>query len=166
MRLTPSRAKFLLNIWGPFRGAGIWVQSVAPDWREMTVSMGAHFYNQNVIGTHFGGSLFAMADPLHVVMLMNILGRDYVVWDKDARIEFLKPGRGKLRARGVIDDEVLDGIRSTAETGTACYPRFVVDIVDEEEQVVARIHKTLYIRRKRTADGSERHALEKSAPAL
>ena len=51
--------------------------------------MKLRFWNANDVGTHFGGSLFAMTDAF--------LGSDYVVWDKAASIGYRKPGRGTVR---------------------------------------------------------------------
>ena len=37
--------------------------------------------NQNYVGSHFGGGLFSMTDPFYMLMLMNVLGSEYLVWD-------------------------------------------------------------------------------------
>ena len=55
--------------------------------------MGLNRLNRNYVGTQFGGSLYAMTDPFFMLMLMENLGRDYVVWDKAANIEFVS-GQG------------------------------------------------------------------------
>ena len=69
-------------------GAGIRVTKVAPDFREMEVKMKLKWYNKNYVGSHYGGSMFSMTDPFYMLMLIQILGKDYLVWDKSARIEF------------------------------------------------------------------------------
>jgi acyl-coenzyme A thioesterase PaaI-like protein len=89
----------LINIWGPFRGAGIVVTSLADDWSHARVVLKERLLNRNYVGTHFGGSLFAMTDPFYMLMLMHRLGKGYRVWDRAASIDFLSPGRGTLIAR-------------------------------------------------------------------
>ncbi len=84
-----------------------------------------------------------------MLMLIQVMGRDYVIWDKAARIEFVKPGRGTVRAAfRITDDQVADIIVRTA--GHEKYlPEFTVDITDEAGEIVARVVKTLYIRKKK-----------------
>ena len=33
-------------------------------------------------------------DPIYMLMLLKILGPEYIVWDKSANIRFRKPGKG------------------------------------------------------------------------
>ncbi|MBM3346723.1 MAG: DUF4442 domain-containing protein [Betaproteobacteria bacterium] len=85
--------KLAMNLWPPFRGAGIRVQHIAEDYRSVSVALSLGRLNRNYIGTHFGGSLYAMTDPFYMLMLMRLLGRDYAVAHAGARIEFLAPAR-------------------------------------------------------------------------
>ena len=93
--MQPKYLKLLLNIYPPYLGAGIRVVQISGDFREVIVAMKLRWYNRNYVGTHFGGSLSAMTDPFFMLMLLNILGNDYIVWDQAARIQFLRPGRGR-----------------------------------------------------------------------
>ena len=81
--------KHALNIWSPYLGAGIKIEYIRKDWKEMKVSMKLRFYNRNIMNTHFGGSLYSMVDPHIMLMLMQLLGEDYIVWDKSAEIDFI-----------------------------------------------------------------------------
>jgi long-chain acyl-CoA synthetase len=99
-------------------------------------------------GVHFGGSLFAMTDPFFMMMVSQNLGKGYIIWDQAAKIEFLKPGKGKVHAEFEITQEQLDQIVTAAESGDKVLKDFVVDIKDRENDVVARVTKTLYIRKK------------------
>jgi acyl-coenzyme A thioesterase PaaI-like protein len=110
--------------------------------------MTLRWYNRNYVKTHFGGSLYAMADPLYMLMLMQILGADYLVWDKGARIEFIKPGRGTVTAEFHIDRDLLEEIATHTKAGRKFVPELSVDIVDSTGELVAKVFKTLYIRRK------------------
>ena len=88
----------LMNLWPPFLFSGIRVTHLADDWREAEVEMRLRWYNRNWVGVHFGGSLFAMTDPFYMLLLIHLLGPDHVVWDKAAAIDFVRPGRGRVRA--------------------------------------------------------------------
>lgn len=135
-------------VWPPFLFAGIRVTRISGDFREIDVELRHGRLNMNYIGTHYGGSLFSMTDPFYVVMLMNVLGRDYVVWDKTATIEFVKPGTGTVKAAfRVTDDMLADIAAATPNEGDKFEPVYKVEIVDESGEVVARVTKTMYIRR-------------------
>lgn len=140
--------QFLLNVYPPYLGTGIHVRHIAPDYREILVEMKLRWYNRNYVRTHFGGSLYAMTDPFFMLMLLQILGRDYIVWDRRATIDFIRPGRGLVQARFVITDDQLDDIKNKTADGSKYQPQFLVDITDAAGDRVAQVAKTLHIRRK------------------
>ena len=111
--------------------------------------MRLRWYNRNIMGTHFGGSLYSMADPHLVLMLMHRLGEDYIVWDKSAQVEFIRPGTGKVTAIIEIGDEELNEIREQTHLHRKYLPQFSITVVDENDKEIARIKKTLYVRKKR-----------------
>ncbi len=137
----------LVNIWPPIAGAGIRVRWGA-DMKSVDVEMKLRFWNRNYVGTHYGGSLYSMADPFYMLMLMNNLGPDYIVWDKAASIRFRKPGRGRVRAEFRLTDAQLDDIRAQLTTLPKYEPTFVVEVKDEAGDVVAEVQKVLHIRKK------------------
>jgi acyl-coenzyme A thioesterase PaaI-like protein len=138
----------LINFWPPFLFAGIRRTRLDPDFRAIDVELVLRWFNRNYVGTHFGGSLFAMTDPWFMLMLMQNLGRDYYVWDKRSTIDFIAPGRGVVRAEFRIDEALLAAIREHTAAGEKYLPEFTVDILDAEQKLVARVHKTIYIRKK------------------
>lgn len=146
--MKPFFFKALINCYPPYLGAGIRVTRVSCDYRELTVRMKLRFYNRNYVGTHFGGSLYAMIDPFYMLMLMQVLGREFIVWDKEATIEFKKPGRGTVRAHFRLTDSLIAEIRAQTAEGAKYLPQFTIDIADQDNELVARGFKTLYIRQK------------------
>jgi len=151
MKALKRRLLRVANLWPPFLGAGIRVKRIQPDMKAIDVEMKLSFWNRNYVGTHFGGSLFAMADPFYMLMLMENLGRDYIVWDKSATIRFKKPGRGKVQAAFRLTDEQLDQIRTTLLTQEKTEPTFPIKIEDESGAVIAEIEKVVHIRKKPAA---------------
>lgn len=148
MRLSPRVFRFLLNIYGPFFGAGIRVEHISPDWRNIRVSMALRWYNRNAVGVHFGGSLYSMVDPHLMLMHMHLLGEDYIVWDKAASIQFLRPGKGKVLADFTLTDEDIDRVIAATENGQVYEPSYDVNIINSQGKAVARVRKDLYVRRK------------------
>ena len=81
-------------------------------------------------------------------LVLRGLGKDYIVWDKAAEIEFVKPGRGTVHAEFRIDDALLDAIRAETADGDKHLRWLPVDVVDSAGDAVARIRKQIYVRRK------------------
>ncbi|MHA6124661.1 DUF4442 domain-containing protein [Pseudomonas fluorescens group sp. PF-1] len=140
--------RWFMGLYPPYLGAGVRVRHISDDFRDIQVSMGLNWYNRNYVGTQFGGSLYSMVDPFFMLMLMENLGRDYIVWDKAADIDFIAPGKGTVYARFNIDDTLLDEIRRQTAGGEKYLPQLQVDIHDGAGHLVARVGKTLYVRLK------------------
>ena len=146
--VTPGTLRRLINVWPPFLGAGIRVRRIAPDWSDAEVELRARFYNRNYVGTHFGGSLYAMADPFFMLLLMHRLGGRYLVWDRAAHIDFVAPGRGTIRAHFEMPEARVAEIRERAAAGDKIFPEFEVKLVDAAGALVASVRKILYVRLK------------------
>jgi acyl-coenzyme A thioesterase PaaI-like protein len=149
--LKAGLLRFGMNLWSPFRGAGIRVKRIAPDYREIEVELALKWHNRNYIGTHFGGSLYAMTDPFYMVMLTHILGSDYVVSHQAGAIEYLIATKGKVHARFALDDATIADIKTHTAGGQKYLPQFKVEVKTEAGDVVARVLHTLYIRRREAA---------------
>jgi acyl-coenzyme A thioesterase PaaI-like protein len=137
-----------INFWPPFIGAGIRVKRIAPDMKAVDVEMKLRWWNANYVGTHFGGSLFAITDAFYMLMLMANLGRDYIVWDKAATIRYRKPGRGTVRAEFRVTDAQIEDIREKLTTLLKYEPVFKIEVKDEQGTLVAEVDKVLYVRKK------------------
>jgi acyl-coenzyme A thioesterase PaaI-like protein len=143
-----SRLRRWINLWPPFLGAGIRIVHISSDMKSADVEMKLRWWNANYVGTHFGGSLFAMTDAFYMLMVMANLGSDYIVWDKAASIRYRKPGRGTVRAEFRLSDAVLDDIREKLKTLPKYEPVFRVEVKDEQGSVIAEVEKMLHVRRK------------------
>lgn len=148
-RIGDARAmRLAMNAWPPFAFAGIRVTRMDDDYRHVDVVLRKHRLTSNYVNTQFGGSLFAMTDPFWMIMIMNNLGRDYVVWDKAAQIEYVTPGRTDVTASFTLTQADLDDIRAQTADGAKHLRWFDNDVVDADGAVVARVRKQVYVRRK------------------
>jgi acyl-coenzyme A thioesterase PaaI-like protein len=145
-RLPTRILKLAFNLYPPFLGTGIWIKTIAPNFRRIEIIMKLHWYNKNYVGTHFGGSIFSMIDPYYMLMLMRNLGEQYAVWDKAASIDFKIPGRGTLHATFIITEEQIKHIREQADAREKYIFDLPIDILNEQGQVVASAIKTLYVK--------------------
>ena len=140
-----------VNFWPPFLGAGIRVKHIATDMKAIDVEMKLRWWNANYVGTHFGGSLFAMTDAFYMLMLMANLGPEYIVWDKAATIRYRKPGKSTVRAEFRISGAQIEDIREKLKTQHKFEPTFVVEVKDQQGTLIAEVEKLLYVRRKESA---------------
>lgn len=145
---SPRVFRWGLTLYPPYILAGIVCTHISDDYREIDVELRMHPWNRNFVGTHFGGSLFSMTDPFYMLMLLRILGKQAVVWDKAATIRFRRPGKGTVRCAFRIDPERLDAIRARLDASDAPFDEvFQVQVLDAQDRVVAEVDKTLYLRR-------------------
>ena len=139
-----------MNFWPPFLGAGIHVDHIAEDYRSAKVTLKYRLINRNIVGVHFGGSLFAMTDPFFMLLFSQNLGKEYIIWDRAAKIDFLKPGKTDVYANFNITQSQVDELRLEASSGEKIFKDYSVDITDSGGEVIARVTKTLYVRKKRS----------------
>lgn len=124
------------------------MKHIAADMKAVDVEMKLRWWNANYVGTHFGGSLFAMTDAFYMLMLMANLGREYIVWDKAASIRYRKPGTGTVRAEFRLSDTQLEDIREKLKTLPKYEPTFRVEVKDLQGNLIAEVEKLIYVRRK------------------
>ncbi len=134
-----------MHWWPPLLGAGIRVTRMDEDFRAVDVEMRLTWRNRNIMGAHFGGSLYAMTDPFYMMMLMENLGREYIVWDKAAAIRYKRPGMGTVRAEFRLSAEKINEVRAVLETEDRVEPVFLIEVKDAEGKVVTEVDKTIYI---------------------
>ncbi len=137
-----------INIYFPYLFSGIRVK-ISPDDNAIIASMKLKWYNKNLVGTHFGGSLYSMCDPHFMFLIMINLGKDYIVWDQAASIRFKKPGKGKVSARFYVSPEEIARIRDEVEELGKKTFRFYAEVKNEAGEVVAEVDKDVYVRKKR-----------------
>ena len=149
----PFISKFMLNHYAPYRGAGIEVEKINFSDYHIRVKMPLTSKNQNIVGVHFGGSLYSMIDPFYMLLLMHHLGHKYIVWDKAASIQFLSPGRSTVYADVRLSADEIKTIKKLATNHAAVNRVYYLDIFDEQGARIASVEKTVYIRLKKPKAG-------------
>lgn len=140
--------RLLLNVYPPYLGARIKTTFISKDFRTIRVEMPLGIFNRNVVGTHFGGSLFSMTDPFFALIFIRNLGPQYVVWDLSSQIDFRSPGIGRVFVEFSVKQSDIDLALEKTRNGAPYRPSFTCQIRGENNDLVAELSKTLYIRKK------------------
>lgn len=142
------RFRWGFNLFPAYRGTGGRIAYIADDWREVRVKLPLSWRTRNYVGTIYGGSIYASIDPIYMLMLIKILGPEYIIWDKAAKVRFRKPGKGTLYADFHLSTEEIDEIKRLAEDARSVDRIYNVEFKDKDGVVHAQIEKTLYIAKK------------------
>jgi acyl-coenzyme A thioesterase PaaI-like protein len=148
---STRRMRWAFRLHPAYRGTGGRVTYIAADWREVRVEVPLGRRTRSYVGTIFGGSMYGAVDPIYMIMLIRILGPEYVVWDKAATIHFQKPGRSRLYARFALDDGEIRAIRRALADQRSVERTYTIELTDAQGAICATIEKVIYIRRKATA---------------
>jgi acyl-coenzyme A thioesterase PaaI-like protein len=141
-----DRWKF--NIFPAYRGSGARVVYISHDYCQMRIKIPLSWRTRNYVGTIYGGSMYAGIDPIYMLMLIKTLGKDYIVWDKAAKIRFKRPGKETLFADFLLTPEELDEIKTLLETRKSVDRIYNVELKDKNGKIHCSIEKTLYIAKK------------------
>lgn len=143
------RFRWGFNLFPAYRGTGGRVTYIADDFREVRVKLPLNWRTRNYVGTIYGGSIYGAIDPIYMLMLMHILGKEYVVWDKAASVRFKKPGKDTLYVQFRLEQDEIDEIRRLAETERSIDRIYDLEIKDKNGVVHAFIEKTIYISKRK-----------------
>ncbi len=149
---NPLLFRYAMNLWPPFLGAGICVRHISEDWHRVIVTLTRRWFNRNYMGTHFGGSIFAMTDPFYMLMLIHNLGSQYAVWDQSARIEFIKPVKERVKATFELHQDQIEQIIRMTANGEKHLEDFRIEVMRGDGDIVAAVKKTVYVRKKQRAN--------------
>jgi len=138
----------LINWYPPYLFTGIRVVDYADDFSCFRTRLKLTWYNRNLLGTAFGGSLYAMCDPFFMFIILVQLGEQYIVWDKTASIEFLTPGKETVYAEFKLSPSRISEIKMAVDRDGKGVFEFPCEVKDRQGNVIAKLQKGVYVRRK------------------
>jgi len=139
---------YLWNLWPPFLFSGIKIDYVSKDFMTVRMRLKKRFWNRNLVGTQYGGSIYSMTDPIYMAMLLDHLQYQHIVWDKSAHIRFRRPGRTDLLAEFKLTAQDILDIKTRLKTEEKFDWERQIHVVDTAGQVVAEVTKVIHIRNK------------------
>lgn len=140
--------RWLFNFFPAFRSTGGWITYLSEDLREVHVRLKLYWRTRNYVGTMYGGTLYSAVDGIPMVILINLLGKDYIVWDKSAEIRFVKPGRETLTAVIRIPEEETREIERIVSEKGKVERIHTIEWKDPQGDVVAIVDQVIHIRAK------------------
>lgn len=141
--------KYGFNLSPMYRRSTAKIILVSEDLLKIKVKLPISYKNKNYVNSIFGGSMFSAVDPIPMVQLINLLGKDYVVWDKSAEISFKRPAKENLFAEFTYELDELDDIRNSIEQNKEMEIVKITSLTNEDKSVVyCEVQKTIYIANK------------------
>lgn len=140
--------RLLINLFPAYRRTGGRGYFLSSDYTEAHIKIGLNWKTRNYLGSVFGGSLYGAIDPIYVLQLLKILGKNYIVWDKSATIQFIKPVKGEVFAKFVIEDDLISIIKSEVAKNGKYHISLPVSLVDKNGIVYFKAVKEIYIANK------------------
>lgn len=135
--------------WSPMyrRSTGRLVE-VSDDLHYVKIQIKLSWKNRNYAGSLFGGSMLAATDPIYMIQLIQILGDDYVVWDKAVTANYKRPGKGVLSGDFVFSAEEITAIKKKVAENNEMDLIKTMELINAKDEVVAEFSKTIYVAQK------------------
>ena len=118
---------------------------VSDDLHYVKIKMKLNWKNRNYAGSIFGGSMLAATDPIYMIQLLQILGNDYVVWDKAVEARYRKPGKSTIYGEFEFTKDEIETIKEKVAEHHETDIVKTMSLVDEKQNIIATFNKTLYI---------------------
>jgi hypothetical protein len=133
-----------INIWPCVWCSGGKITFVSGDFQELHVRLRLGIRTRNRVGTVYGGSIYSSVDPYFMLMFMEILGRDYVVWDKGAWVKFIKPVTSEVKCRFLISDELVQTVKKQVAANGQYVFELPLQYEDDKGVIYATFTKSIY----------------------
>ncbi len=138
--------KYGFNFSPMYRRSTARITEVSKDLLVVKIKLPISYRNRNYVNSIFGGSMFAAVDPIQMIQLIQLLGEEYVVWDKSAEIYFKRPAREDLFAEFEFTAAELEHIQSTVRQEQEMTLTKVVQLTNKDKSVVfCEVKKVIYV---------------------
>ncbi len=135
--------------WSPmYRRTTAKLIDVSDDLHFVKIRLKLNWKNRNYAGTLFGGSMLAATDPIYMIQLIQILGDDYVVWDKAVEAHYKKPAKSTIYGEFIFSAEEITTIKELVSKDQKTDIIKTMNLVDDKQNIIATFKKTLYIANK------------------
>jgi hypothetical protein len=145
----PKVLKIGFNLSPMYRRTSAKVIYISEDFLKIQIKLPFSYKNANYVNTIFGGSMFSAVDPFPMTQLMNLIGDEYVVWDKAAEIFFRRPAKEDLYADFIYTIKELDEIKQKAKEQNEFEIVKITKLTNKSKSIVyCEVRKIVYIANK------------------
>ncbi len=137
--------KMMFNISPMYRRSCGKIFFVSDDLHVVKIKIPLTYKNKNYVGSMFGGSLFSATDPIYMIQLMQILGKEYVVWDKSTEIRFKRPVYANAFVTFEFTKEEIAEIKELVNEKQEIDVVKQLNISNGKDIVFTTLDKTIYI---------------------
>ncbi|QNK79138.1 MULTISPECIES: PaaI family thioesterase [Winogradskyella] len=142
---TSTIYKYGFN-WSPmYRRTTAKLIEVSDDLHYVKIRLKLNWKNRNYAGSLFGGSMLAATDPIYMIQLIQILGDDYVVWDKAVEARYKRPARTTIYGEFIFSEQEVKNIKDSISKNKETDILKTMSLVDDNQNIIATFNKTLYI---------------------
>jgi len=153
--------KYGFNLSPMYKRSTAKIIEVSEDLLIVKISLPINWKNKNYVNSIFGGSMFSAVDPIPMVQLINLIGDNYVVWDKSAKVSFKKPAKENLYAEFKYSENELEQIKANVKSLNEIEIVKITKLTDKSgTRVYCEIEKTIYVADK------EYYKQKRNKPAL
>ena len=128
-----------------YKNTGGKLIKVSDDLHYIKIQLLFNYKTRNYVGTIYGGHMYSSVDGIYVIQLIHILGDNYIVWDKSAKIKFKRPANKTLFADFKISDELIEQIKGDIVKDKKKDYNLFVNLTDENGNIYAQVEKVIYI---------------------
>lgn len=133
------------NFHPAFRGTGGRVAYISPDLTHVRVRLPMARRTRNFVGSLYGGSLFAVTDGVHVAMLLTLMERNVIIWDKAASIRYRRPAYTTLYADFRLAADELEQIEQELDAQHETSRRYTIELKDDLGNIYTVVERMVYI---------------------
>ncbi len=145
---TSTIYKYGFNLSPMYRRTTAKLINVSDDLHYIKIRLKLNWKNRNYAGSIFGGSMLAATDPIYMIQLIQILGDDYVVWDKAVDARYKKPAKSTIYGEFIFTPQEIETIKqNVTKTKEVDFVK-TMNLVDEKQNIIATFNKTLYVAEK------------------
>ncbi|PCI10531.1 MAG: DUF4442 domain-containing protein [Flavobacteriaceae bacterium] len=141
--------KYAFNLSPMYRRSTAKVINISKDLLEVRIKLPISYKNKNYVNSIFGGSMFSAVDPIPMVQLINLIGEDFVVWDKAAKISFKRPAKETLYADFKYSMNELEDIKNKITQENELEFIKTILLTNKDKTIVyCEVQKTIYVANK------------------
>ena len=137
--------RLLFNLSPMYKNTGGKLIKVSDDLHYIKIQLLFNYKTRNYVGTIYGGHMYSSVDGIYVIQLIHILGDNYIVWDKSAKIKFKRPANKTLFADFKISDKLIEQIKNDIVKDKKKDYNLFVNLTDENGNIYAQVEKVIYI---------------------